>query len=1063
MRRPLLTATLLRRAKIAEATDRTILDKARNLLWRGRCQVEESSPTEATMLVEAGPHDKARVRLEILEEGSIACDCTCPLFTGERPCLHIATAAMGLEQYLTSNPPQTWETRLQSVLGSDATATKAKRPPRLLAFSLQPSYRNWQLIPYAIPQSALGGILDHADHAALAKQLKDEGGRNWRMRNVDSEQLENASQELKLAVRLATTQASYYNYYSAESSQLHSLLALLGEALVFTGTDALPFQHHVKVKPGAGSVALHLSNNPDGSMILGPRLLIEGEPVTVKRPEMVLKDPLWLKLDSQLVGFGSVPKSLVTLLESEPVVVPVEEVPYFRSEYLPRAAERLPLTGEGLFGDEVRGVAPQCRLYLSEREKELVAQLRFGYGETELAWRKESSPTMLQYNETTGLLDRVYRDTSAEIKAYDALLTHGLKRGNEAGEFTLRARLTPVDFLLHHLPRLVEESFAIFGEEALSSIKVNRSKPTLSFNVTSGIDWFDVEGLVEFGDTHASLKELRRAIKKKERYVKLADGSVGMIPDDWIERFRHVFALAGEPKDTDALRLSPLHALLFEQAITDSDGDAQADEEFERKKRKLRQFEKVDETPLPASLDGVLRPYQKAGYDWLHFLKNSGFGGCLADDMGTGKTLAALALLLSVQGQSKKASLLVVPRSLVFNWEREAEKFAPGLKLHRYDDSSRVEDTKAFDGNDLIITTYGILLRDIEKLSKYPFFYAILDEAQAIKNPLAQTSRASRLLKAEHRLTLTGTPIENGTAELWSQFAFLNPGLLGGIEVFKENFLAPIERGKDENAASALRALTRPFLLRRTKAQVATDLPPRTERIITVELEAPQRKLYEQTRDKYRAQILGILDSEGSSNAQLRVLEGLLRLRQICCDPRLMEPTTKVGSAKLEAILETMETLRAEGHKALIFSQFTQMLGLLKNELDAKSVPYLYLDGRTKDRQGRVDQFQADENIPFFLISLKAGGVGLNLTAADYVIHIDPWWNPAVEQQASDRTHRIGQTKPVFVYKFLARDTVEEKIVLLQEKKKALVDSIIQTEQSLFKSLTRDDISALFS
>jgi non-specific serine/threonine protein kinase len=215
------------------------------------------------------------------------------------------------------------------------------------------------------------------------------------------------------------------------------------------------------------------------------------------------------------------------------------------------------------------------------------------------------------------------------------------------------------------------------------------------------------------------------------------------------------------------------------------------------------------------------------------------------------------------------------------------------------------------------------------------------------------------LLKAEHRLTLTGTPIENGTAELWSQFAFLNPGLLGGIEVFKENFLAPIERGKDENAASALRALTRPFLLRRTKAQVATDLPPRTERIITVELEAPQRKLYEQTRDKYRAQILGILDSEGSSNAQLRVLEGLLRLRQICCDPRLMEPTTKVGSAKLEAILETMETLRAEGHKALIFSQFTQMLGLLKNELDAKSVPYLYLDGRTKDRQGRVDQFQA--------------------------------------------------------------------------------------------------------
>lgn len=1063
MRRPLLTATLLRRAKIADAADRTTLEKARNLLWRGRCQIEETTNTSATLIVEAGPHDRARVRLEILEEGSIACDCNCPFFTGERPCLHIAAAALGLEQHLQTHPPQTWETRIQGVLGTEGAAAKPRRAARLLAFSLQPSYRNWQVIPYAVPQTALSGLTELTDYDQIATLLKGEVGRTWRIRNPENEILENSTQELKLAVRLAAAQLSYYSYYGNEASHLHSLLSLLGDALVFTGNEGAPFQSRVKVRPEAGSVVLNLSTGDDGSMTLAPRLLLEGEPLSVKRPEILLKDPLWLRLPDSLVGFGATPKSVISLLESEPVYIPAEEVPYFRSEYLPRAAERLPLTGEGLFGEEIRGATPRLRLYLSEREKELVAQLRFGYGATELLWRKESTAAVLQYNTETGLLDRVHRDTSTELAAYDTLLTHGLKRGNEAGEFTLRARLTPVDFLIHHLPRLVEADFAIFGEEALQGIKVNRAKPTLSFNVTSGIDWFDVEGLVEFGETHASLKELRRAIRKKERYVKLADGSIGMIPDDWIERFRHVFALAGEPKDTDALRLSPLHALLFEQAITDSDGDSQADAEFERKKQALRSFEKVTETALPPALDGILRPYQKAGYDWLHFLRTSGFGGCLADDMGTGKTAQTLALLLSLQGKSKKASLLVVPRSLVFNWEREAEKFAPGLKLLRYDDSARVEDTKAFDGHDLVITTYGILLRDIEKLSKYPFFYAILDEAQAIKNPLAQTSRAARLLKAQHKLTLTGTPIENGTAELWSQFAFLNPGLLGGLEVFKESFLGPIERGKDENAVTALRSLTRPFLLRRTKAQVASDLPPRMERIITVELEKPQRQLYEQTRDKYRAQILGILDNEGNANAQLRVLEGLLRLRQICCDPRLMDATTTVGSAKLEAILETMETLRAEGHKALIFSQFTQMLGLLKNELDARAIPYLYLDGRTKDRQKCVDTFQSDESIPFFLISLKAGGVGLNLTAADYVIHIDPWWNPAVEQQASDRTHRIGQTRPVFVYKFLARDTVEEKIVLLQEKKKALVDSLIQTDQSLFKSLTRDDIAALFS
>jgi non-specific serine/threonine protein kinase len=405
---------------------------------------------------------------------------------------------------------------------------------------------------------------------------------------------------------------------------------------------------------------------------------------------------------------------------------------------------------------------------------------------------------------------------------------------------------------------------------------------------------------------------------------------------------------------------------------------------------------------------------------------------------------------------------VIVPRSLVFNWEREAAKFAPNLKILRHDDTSRTEDTKNFDGYDLVITTYGILLRDIEALSNYRFFYAILDEAQAIKNPLAQTSRAARLLKAEHRLTLTGTPIENGTSELWSQFAFLNPGLLGGFEGFKENFVSPIEKDKDESSALALRALTKPFLLRRTKDQVARDLPPRTERILVTPMEPEQRKFYERTREKYRKQILGLLEEEGKP-AHLTVLEGLLRLRQICCHPHLVDATLSAGSAKLEAILETMQTLQAEGHKALIFSQFTQMLGLLKTQLDAQNIPYLYLDGKTKDRQARVDAFQNDGTVPFFLISLKAGGVGLNLTAADYVIHIDPWWNPAVEQQATDRTHRIGQDKPVFVYKYVAQDSVEEKILELQEKKRQLVDQIIQTEEGLFKSLTKTDIQALFS
>jgi len=1014
---------------------------------------------QARLLVNNGPREQNRVRLEILEEGSISCDCDCAFFTGDKPCLHIVASAMALEQHLMYHPPQTWETRLEATLAGESSPARSRKTTRLLVFSVLPSYRSYQVVPYGIPSASL----DNTTGKALAEQLKGQSGRTWRIRNLDATVLEATNDEALLAARIAAAQSSFYYSSSGEGTLLNTLLGLLEGAVVFVGTEEQPFRTLVQVRPQAGKIELELQADTDGGMTLAPTLLVDNAPVTPTKQDQILADPLWLRLDDQLVGFGETPRPILSLLNAPPISVPPEEATYFRTEYLPRLAERLPLKGEGIFGKELTDCTMVPRLYLSERTGELVATLRFAYDTVELPYRKDGPQVALLPEPETGLLQRVPRQVVAEQDAFELVGHHGLKRGTEPGEFSLRARLSPIDFLIHHVPHLTAVGFEVFGEESLKGIKVNRATPTLSFSVSSGIDWFDVEAVAQFGETTASLKELRRAIKNRERYVKLADGSIGMIPEEWLGRFRHLFALATETKDSDQLRLSPLHALLFEQAITDTDGDVLASEAFQQKKRALRTFEQIAPTPLPDGFVGELRPYQKAGYDWLQFLRAHGFGGCLADDMGIGKTAQALALLLAIKGTSRKASLLVVPRSLIFNWEREVEKFTPSLTVLRYDDASRAEDINHFDGHDIVITTYGILLRDIEKLSKYPFHYALLDEAQAIKNPLAQTSRAARLLKAEHRLTLTGTPIENGTIELWSQFAFLNPGLLGGLEGFKESFLTPIEKNHDEGSVAALKTLTRPFLLRRTKGQVASDLPPRTERAITVEMEKAQRKLYEQTRDKYRAQILGLYDKEGASRAQLTVLEGLLRLRQICCDPRLVEPESKAGSAKREALIETMQTLRAEGHKALVFSQFVQMLGLLKKDLDGLGIPYLYLDGRTKDRQGRVDTFQNDPEIPFFLISLKAGGVGLNLTAADYVLHIDPWWNPAVEQQASDRTHRIGQDKPVFVYKFLARDSVEEKILALQERKKALVDQLIQTEQSLFKSLSRDDIAALFS
>ena len=450
---------------------------------------------------------------------------------------------------------------------------------------------------------------------------------------------------------------------------------------------------------------------------------------------------------------------------------------------------------------------------------------------------------------------------------------------------------------------------------------------------------------------------------------------------------------------------------------------------------------------------------------WVYDLEVEQHHNFVANNMLCHNTIITLAFLESLYAETPeaRATLVVMPRSLLFNWQREAAKFTPELNVYVQADQGRASDPSEFDSYDLVLTTYGTMLRDIELLRKYQFNYVILDESQAIKNPLAETSKAARLLRGDHRLVLTGTPVENSTLELWSQFAFLNPGLLGNIEYFRQEFANPIERQQNGETAQFLRKMVYPFILRRTKDQVAADLPPRSEEVLTCEMEPPQRKLYNKQRDYYRALLLGLIENDGMNDARMKILEGLLRLRQICNHPRLVDPKFKGTSGKFELLLETLETLQAEGHRALVFSQFVQMLTIVREALDARGIPYCYLDGQTRDRERVVDRFQNDDTVSFFLISLKAGGVGLNLTAADYVIHIDPWWNPAVEMQATDRTHRIGQDKPVFVYKLIAQDSVEEKILQLQEHKRALVEQVIGAEGGVFKSLTREDIEVLFS
>ena len=580
------------------------------------------------------------------------------------------------------------------------------------------------------------------------------------------------------------------------------------------------------------------------------------------------------------------------------------------------------------------------------------------------------------------------------------------------------------------------------------------------FNIRSHVDWFELRGHATFDDQQVSLPQLLEAVKSQQGTVVLGDGTFGILPESWL-RDLAPFAIGG--REGDHVRFQRTQVALLD-AMLAARPDVSWDTAAAAARERLRAFDTIEPMDPAASFTGTLRPYQRDGLGWLAFLREFGFGGCLADDMGLGKTVIVLALLdarrheRETSGVPRMPSLVVVPRSVLFNWQQEAARFAPRLRVLDFSGAGRTDRLHHIGDNDLVLATYGTLRRDAPALADVDFDYVILDEAQTIKNANTAGAKAARLLRGSHRLALSGTPVENRLSDLWSLFEFLNPGLLSGATAFGRSF------GSDDNADD-LRLLgrgLRPFILRRTKEQVAMELPAKTEQTIVCELERPQRALYEELRDHYRRTLL----NQGSAwqKSKLHVLEALLRLRQAACHPALIDPKRADDpSAKLDLLVPRIVETLEEGHKALVFSQFTSFLSLLRTRLDARHIAYEYLDGRTKDRQARVERFQSDSTCGLFLISLKAGGVGLNLTAADYVFILDPWWNPAAEAQAVDRTHRIGQTRNVFAYRLIAKDTVEERVLELQQRKRELADAIITADNSVVRSLTRDDLELLLS
>lgn len=781
--------------------------------------------------------------------------------------------------------------------------------------------------------------------------------------------------------------------------------------------------------------------------------------------------PLWVyrKQGFYPVQTGLDPQLIQEMVEQQPII-PHSDI----SEFLDRVWTKIPqsdLHGQEDFIERVGPIFQSAKynpkLYLDEEGSLLTLKVQNIYenehGEFSLPGPNPDLQTGSYHYEGKSFL--ILREQQEEAMLLAELADMGFQP--RSNHIWFMEQEEAINFLLDYYPMLVE-AYRVFGEKNLTRYKVRNSKPEIVAEVESDEEnkWFTLDLAVEYEDQRVPIDKIWKAWTSGKRYVQLKDGSYTSLPESWLKRIGYKLkALGYDPDKPPQQTFQQFEAPVLDK-ILDDIPHAQTDEFFVQLREKIHNFQEIQEIAPPKDLNATLRPYQIQGLSYLNFLREYGFGGILADEMGLGKTIQTLSFIQSLKERNMQyPNLIIVPTSVLPNWEREAQKFVPDLKRLTIYGAKREDLFQHIKDSDLIITTYALLRRDLDELLKYRYGSIILDEAQNIKNPNTITARSVRKLDSDMKLCLSGTPIENNLFELWSLFEFLMPGFLGSQHSFQRGIVKPIKDG-DEETLDFLRSRVKPFILRRTKAEVAKDLPPKIETTHYCELIDEQRELYTALAKRLKDQVLKDVDEKGLAKSQMSILDALLKLRQICCHPRLLKldipgVETNLPSGKFDAFKDLVTDIIEGGHKVLVFSQFVSMLKIIRSWAQIKDMPFCYLDGSSKDRFEQVDRFNDSPDIPMFLISLKAGGTGLNLTSADYVIHYDPWWNPAVENQATDRTHRIGQKRQVFAYKMICQNTVEEKILKLQEQKKDVAEAIIPG-QSALKSLTRDDLEMLF-
>ena len=712
---------------------------------------------------------------------------------------------------------------------------------------------------------------------------------------------------------------------------------------------------------------------------------------------------------------------------------------------------------------EIKDGNPEVKLFLLEKGDYLVFQPGFSYKGYETRARDRDEVVVPQGDKVM----IVHRNREAEesfIRKLQNLHSNFIYNEESASLALKGTDVLKNNWFFLFVDAMKDMKTPVFGFEALKNFRFNTAKPQTKIFISSNTDWFDAKVDIVFGDQKVSVAEVKRALANKQQFVQLNDGTLGILPEEWLKKYSLLFRV-GEGK-TDSLKLSRYHVSVVDELYETRD-EEELVVQLEEKYQSLKEFNKINEIDPPEGLKNILRPYQVAGFQWLNYLRDIKWGGILADDMGLGKTVQALSFMEHFRNESGKLKALVVcPTTLIYNWENEIKKFTPSLTYRIHHGGTRTRIKEELTDHDVTITTYGTLRSDIKLLMSIAFDYVILDESQAIKNPGSKVTKAACLLNAGNRLCMSGTPLQNNTFDIFAQMNFLNPGMLGTMEFFRQEFAIPIDKFGEQDRKDHLKRILYPFILRRTKEQVARDLPEKQEMILFCEMEDEQRNIYDAYRNDFRNQILGTIETQGIQKSQLTILQGLMKLRQICDSPAILNEQEKFEnhSIKLDELAREI-TENIGNHKALIFSQFLGMLALIRSKLEELGVKYEYFDGSTSapDREKAIQSFQNDDDVRVFLISLKAGGVGLNLTAADYVYIVDPWWNPAVEQQAIDRTHRIGQTKNIFAYRMICKDTIEDKILQLQEKKRALAKDIISDDTSFVKALTKEDVEYLFS